>query len=169
MSSSDALFSQHRHGVFRYLSRFVAHPDTAHDLTQEVFLRVARSRVPETTPVGCKAWVYTIARNVALNHIRDRSRRPQLVEFADAERQPTQEISVALQEALAALPEIEREIFLLREAAGLTYGEIGAACDLSVDAVRSRLHRAREQLRATLDATMTRQRQQGIRLRGDQV
>jgi RNA polymerase sigma-70 factor (ECF subfamily) len=167
VADADVLFTEHRRGVFRYLSRFVGHPDAAHDLTQEVFLRVARARVPATSVAGRKAWVFTIARNVALNHVRDRGRRPQVVELADTARPATQELSAALAQALSALADLDRDVFLLREAAGLSYEEIAAACDLSVDAVRSRLHRAREQLRLTLDRTMARQRELGVRIGGD--
>ena len=170
VAEADVLFSEHRRGVFRYLSRFVGQPDAAHDLTQEVFLRVVRSPLPETTVAGRKAWVFTIARNVALNHVRDRGRRPkavELVDFTGAARPATQELSAALGQALAALGDLDRDVFLLREAAGLSYEEIAAACDLSTDAVRSRLHRAREQLRQSLDGTMTRQRHEGVRIGGD--
>jgi RNA polymerase sigma-70 factor, ECF subfamily len=164
--TADVLFDEHRRGVFRYLSRFVGHADAAHDLTQEVFLRVARSKVPETTVSGSKAWLFTIARNVALNHVRDRGRRPVAVELAEAGRPATQELSAALREALAALPDVDRDVFLLREAAGLTYDEIAAACELSADAVRSRLHRARERLRQALGSTMSQHSQMGVRLGG---
>ncbi len=164
VAEADLLFAEHRRGVFRYLSRFVGQADMAHDLTQEVFLRVARSSVPETTVAGRKAWVFTIARNVALNHIRDRARRPKAVELGERARPATQELTAALSEALAALPELDRDVFLMREAAGLTYDEIAAACELSADAVRSRLHRAREKLRQSLDGPMSRQREQGVRV-----
>jgi RNA polymerase sigma-70 factor (ECF subfamily) len=167
VADADVLFAEHRRGVFRYLSRFVGQPDTAHDLTQEVFLRVARAQVPDTTVAGRKAWVFTIARNVALNHVRDRGRRPSTVELAESSRPATQELAVALGQALSALGDLDRDVFLLREAAGLTYEEIAAACELSVDAVRSRLHRAREQLRQSLDGTMARHREQGVRMGGD--
>lgn len=165
----DTLFAEHRRGVFRYLSRFVGQADTAHDLTQEVFLRVSRSRLPETTVAGRKAWVFTIARNVALNHVRDRGRRPKTVELADSARPATQELTAALRQALGTLTDLDRDIFLLRESAGLTYEEIAAACALSVDAVRSRLHRAREQLRQTLGAAIVRQQRQGVRWGGDRT
>jgi len=172
VADADVLFSEHRRGVFRYLSRFVGQPDAARDLTQEVFLRVVRSPVPATSIAGRKAWVFTIARNVALNHVRDRGRRPKAVELGElngAPRPATQELSAALGEALAALGDLDRDVFLLREAAGLTYEEIAAACELSTDAVRSRLHRAREQLRQSLDGTMARQRHAGVKLGGDRL
>jgi RNA polymerase sigma-70 factor (ECF subfamily) len=150
MADADVLFAAHRDRVFRYLSRFVGHGDTARDLTQEVFLRVSRGPVPESDDAGRRAWVFRIARNLALNHVRDDRRHAASAEPVDQPQPATQELSAALREALAALPDLDRDVFLLRETAGLSYEEIARACELTPAAVRSRLHRARLQLRATL-------------------
>ena len=71
VADAELLFALHRQGVFRYLCRVVGRPDTAQDLTQEVFLRVTRARVPDADASGHRAWVFKIARNLALNHMRD--------------------------------------------------------------------------------------------------
>lgn len=143
------LFAAHRDGVFRYLSRIVGAGE-ATELTQEVFLRVARGPVPEADGTGRRAWVFTIARNLALNHVRDDRRRGTAVALQDRAVRPTQELALSVREALDALPPLDRDVFLMRETAGLTYQEISVACGLTTDAVRSRLHRARQQLRAAL-------------------
>src|SRR5690606_39956607 len=95
-----------------------------------------------------------IARNLALNHIRDGLRRPTGVSLADPAASATQELSLALKQALSLLSALDREVFVLRECAGLSYAEIADTCDLSVTAVRSRLHRARIQLRETLGGAL---------------
>jgi RNA polymerase sigma-70 factor (ECF subfamily) len=164
VADADVLFHEHRRSVFRYLSRIVGGADAAHDLTQEVFLRVVRSRVPDAEPSACKAWVFRIARNLALNHLRDGRRRPPAMELIDRAGPASQELSTAIKQAIGALPEVERDVFLLRETAGLSYAEIAAACELSVDAVRARLHRARQQLRETLAEPMSSERSCGVRL-----
>jgi RNA polymerase sigma-70 factor (ECF subfamily) len=146
---SQVLFDAHRDGVFRYLCRIVGQGD-ASDLTQEVFLRVARHTVPDTTADGERAWVYRIARNLALNHRRDSGRQPLTVELADASRPASQETSAAMRQALDRLAPLDRDVFLLKEVAGLRYDEIAISCDITPDAVRSRLHRARQQLRDLL-------------------
>jgi RNA polymerase sigma-70 factor (ECF subfamily) len=156
MSEADRLFVAHRNQVFRYLSRIVGQVD-ASELTQEVFLRVARGPVPERDQGALRAWVFHIARNLALNHVRDKGRRGEVEELAEHGAAATQELSVALREALEQLSAIDRDVFLMRESGGLGYDEIARACDLTADAVRSRLHRARLHLRATL----------GERLRAD--
>lgn len=159
---SQVLFAAHRDGVFRYLCRIVGQGD-APDLTQEVFLRVARSPLPETTADGERAWVYRIARNLALNHIRDGHRRPTQVALVEQTASASQELSMALAQALASLGALDRDVFLLRESGGLTYEEIAQACDLTAVAVRSRLHRARLQLRSHLAGPLHRRAPQETR------
>jgi RNA polymerase sigma-70 factor (ECF subfamily) len=158
-------------GVFRYLCRVVGRADVARDLTQEVFLRVSRAAAPVEDGLERRAWVFKIARNLALNHLRDTHRRPVAVELAEAvrTRPATQELAALLKEALGALPDLDRDIFLLREAGGLSYDEIAQACELTPDAVRSRLHRARQQLRQDLAAPLQSERAAGIRLPGQRL
>lgn len=163
-----ALFAEHREGLTRYLTRIVGQPETARDLTQEVFLRVTRAGVPDDDGGGQRAWVFKIARNLALNHIRDQQRQPHTTAMIDVAHNGTQELSAAVNQALTALQDLDRDVFLLRETAGLGYDEIAAACELTPDAVRNRLHRARQQLRQLLGAAIDFQLQRGIRLTRDQ-
>ncbi len=163
VADADLLFTAHRDGIFRYLCRIVGHGD-ARELTQEVFLRVARGPIPDATESGCRAWIFSIARNLALNHIRDDRRRGVAVELFDASRPPVQELAAALREALDRLAPLDRDVFLMREAGGLSYDEIAVACELSVDSVRSRLHRTRQQLRAVLSPSLSRHHGRGVKL-----
>jgi RNA polymerase sigma-70 factor (ECF subfamily) len=151
----ERLFADHHDGVYRYLRRVVGEPEPARDLTQEVFLRVSRAGVPDASEVGRRAWVFRIARNLALNHLRDGRRRPISVPLGQAVVPATQELSIALRRAVADLPDLDRDVFLLRETAGLTYEEI--------ESVRSRLHRARQALRATLGPSLALREQRGVR------
>ncbi len=153
MADADVLFTAHRDGIFRYLCRIVGQED-ARELTQEVFLRVTRTEVPNTDDGGRRAWLFRIARNLALNHVRDDRRRGAAVELtADAAAPATQALGTALRQALDQLNAVDRDVFLMREAGGLSYEEISFACQLTPDAVRSRLHRARLQLRRALQDT----------------
>jgi DNA-directed RNA polymerase specialized sigma24 family protein len=81
VADADVLFTAHREGIFRYLCRIVGNED-ARELTQEVFLRVTRAGTPQTDAGGRRAWLFCIARNLALNHVRDHRRRSQAVETA---------------------------------------------------------------------------------------
>lgn len=163
MTDVERLYADHQAGVFRYLRRIVGGLDAARDLTQEVFLRVSRAGVPASNDTGRRAWVFKIARNLALNHVRD-SRRRAAGQLSDATVPGTQELGIALSAAIDSLPPLDRDIFLLRETAGLTYEEIAAACDVHTGAVRTRLHEARQKLRSMLGASLDVREQRGVRV-----
>jgi RNA polymerase sigma-70 factor (ECF subfamily) len=169
VSDADAITAEYP-GVFRYLCRVVGQTDVARDLAQEVFLRVSRAKAP-TGGADRRAWVFKIARNLALNYLRDLRRRtaPEIAQLVEAARPATQELATLLKEVLAALPDLDRDVFLLRESAGLSYDDIAQTCELTPDAVRSRLHRARQQLRRDLAAPIQAQREQGVMLPGQRL
>jgi RNA polymerase sigma-70 factor (ECF subfamily) len=166
VADAEILFAEHRQGVFRYLWRVVGQAETARDLTQEVFLRVSRSPVPRADAAGRRAWVFKIARNLVLNHLRDQRRGGEAVGLTDASAPAVQELAVAISEALARLEPLDRDVFLLRETAGLSYVEVAAACELTVEAVRGRLRRARQHLRASLDGEIRVRRERPVNLSG---
>lgn len=163
MTDVERFYADHQAGVFRYLRRIVGGLDAARDLTQEVFLRVSRAGVPDSTAIGRRAWVFKIARNLALNHVRDGLRRPATMDVGDPVVPATQELAVALSSAIDALPPLDRDIFLLREMAGLRYDEIAAACEVTEGTVRTRLHQARQALRAMLGTSLGVREQRGVR------
>ena len=150
-----ALLATHYSGLFKYFCRAVGDSEVARDLTQEVFVRVSRTTIPVFRNGQGAGWLFRIARNLALDHHRNRRRRPPLTELTDAGRSPSQDVGVGVSEALATLPDTDRDVFLLREVAGLSYEEIAAACELTPDAVRSRIHRARLALRDQLMAPIS--------------
>ncbi|HXT29625.1 MAG TPA: RNA polymerase sigma factor [Vicinamibacterales bacterium] len=153
MDDAERLFAANHHRLFRYFCRAAGSADTARDLTQDVFVRVTRTRPPAGTEMEVRAWLFRIARNLALDHHRQHHRRPEPATLvADPSRPASQDVNAAVNQALAALPAVDRDVFLLREVAGLGYDEIARACELTPDAVRSRIHRARLQLRERLAA-----------------
>ena len=163
----EALFVANQHRLFRYFCRAVGRADTARDLTQDVFLRVTRAAIPVAPDGEVRAWLFRIARNLALDHSRKRVRQPEPSAIAhEGSRSPSQDVDLAVNEALASLPELDRDVFLMREMAGLGYEEIGRACGLTPDAVRSRIHRARLQLREQLAAPIATQRTMPLRRSG---
>jgi RNA polymerase sigma-70 factor (ECF subfamily) len=152
MAESQALFLTCRDSLVRYLAGAVGHGETARDLAQDVFVRVvAATRLPPTDPER-RAWLFHVARNIAIDHLRrERHRRADALEaepVAPAGSGP--DTALMVKQALAWLDDLGRDVFLMREAAGLSYAEIAAACGLTPDAVRSRIHRARLQLREFL-------------------
>ena len=161
MADAEALFVEHRSRLFRYLCRAVGHEETARDLTQDVFVRVTRAPVPVTAEPEVRAWLFSIARNLALDHHRRQQRAPE--QTAPESRPASQDVVVEVNTALAALPAVDRDVFLMREVAGLSYSEIATACSLTPDAVRSRIHRARLQLRESLSAPIAARRTMPLR------
>jgi len=113
------------------------------------------------------AWLFRIARNVVLDHHRRTGRTPAVISLEmDHPNSPSQEVTTALDQALGMLDDTDRDVFLMREVGGLSYEEIGTACDLSASAVRSRIYRSRLQLRDTLSADIALLRKRPIRQSG---
>jgi len=164
---AERLYLSCQPGVLRYLTRLVGNSDTARDLAQETFLRATRASAPRDEPAQ-RAWVFRIARNLALNHLRDASRQASHASepTVPAGKSATQETSLVVREALAQLSDLDREVFLLRESAGLNYGEIAEACGITEEAVRARLQRTRQALRILLAGTLAEERTRGIRFSG---
>jgi RNA polymerase sigma factor, sigma-70 family len=168
VADTEALFAKYHDRVLRYMYRAAGGADTARDWTQDVFLRVSRTTVPVGSDGQLAGWLFRIARNVVLDHVRQKQRRPEEVpHLGTAAAVGSQETAAAVNEALATLPELDRDVFLMRELAGLGYDEIAMACDLTPDAVRSRIHRARLQLRAHLAAPIATRRSSRMRLTRD--
>ena len=164
MTNPDGLFAANHSRLFRYFCRAVGSAETARDLTQEVFLRVTRTPVRADAEGDLSGWIFRIARNLVLDHQRSRVRHPEAAELVvEPARSPSQDIELAVNEALGSLPAIDRDVFLMREVAGLGYEEIAAACELTPDAVRSRIHRTRLQLRSQLAAPIATCRTIGTR------
>jgi RNA polymerase sigma-70 factor (ECF subfamily) len=161
-----AIFDRHATIVFRYLVRRVG-VDEAESLLGDVF-RVAfekRASYDAERP-NARPWLYGIATNLLAHHRRTEARRigatarllarrpagddtsDQVVERLDAEA-----LWPHIADAVAALPEGERDALLLFVWEELSYEEIACALDVPVGTVRSRLNRARETLRELRAAT----------------
>ena len=164
MADAEALFAAYQGGLRRYLQRAVGHPETARDLTQDVFVRVAAASTLPAADSERRSWIFRIARNLAIDHQRRHSVRFETAAAPrDAGHAAPQDTSIAVNEALAALDPLDRDVFLMREAGGLSYTEIAAACDLTIPAARSRLHRARLELRERLRGPIAEARRHQMR------
>jgi len=144
------LFERHGRAVRRFLFRLTRDPAAADDLAGEVFLRVVKASATYQPREREAAWVFRIAQNVLRDAHRRRIRSVEHAVEADAAAPPQQVASLDLQRGLDALPEDERVALLLGEMGGLSYSEIADATGSTVPAVRSRIYRARQTLRARL-------------------
>ena len=164
MTDAETLFALYQDRLRRYLGRASGETELARDLTQEVFLRVSRVAIPVASENQLAGWLFRIARNVVMDHHRQRNRQPEEVrETVDQARGASQETTMALNQALSVLQELDRDVFLMREISGLSYDDIANACELTPDAVRNRIHRARLQLREVLAASLNSLRKSQIR------
>jgi RNA polymerase sigma-70 factor (ECF subfamily) len=144
------LFQRHGRAVRRFLFRLTRDPAAADDLAGEVFLRVVKASATYQPREREAAWVFRIAQNVLRDAHRRHRRSVEHAIDADAASPPDQVASLDLQRGLDALPEDERVALLLGEMGGLSYAEIADATGATVPAVRSRIYRARQTLRARL-------------------
>ena len=125
-TDAASLFAQYSDRLVRYLTGVSGEREAARDLTQEVFLRVSRTPIPVATQDQLAGWLFKIARNVAVDHHRQRRRRPEadIDSVPEATRDAQQEMALALKQALATLPDLDRDVFLLREVSGTHDGSM---------------------------------------------
>lgn len=157
----DRVFAAYRARVFGYLARMTGRRDLAEDLTQDVFLRLARAARTLRPDTQLRAWLFTVAHNLLVSHARAQKVTAALAsELADqpAAHRPSPFEAVAdgatqlrVEQALARLPLAYREVILLVAIEGLPAAEAGLALGLSPEAVRQRLSRARAMLTPALD------------------
>ncbi len=163
LDAFEALVRRYQGPVIHFCRRMVGSQEDAEDLAQECFVRLYRHLARLKPKAKFSTVVFGIARNLALNFVRDEGRRGRgrrvpaedlaLAAKADArpdERARVTEIGTALETALEQLTVEHREILLLREMQGLDYDGIARVLRCRKGTVRSRLARAREQLRLRL-------------------
>ena len=104
MVDPERLFAANHQRLFRYFCRAAGSVDAARDLTQEVFVRVSRARVPSAPEGELKAWLFRIARNLLLDQHRHGRRHPAPAALVgEPSRAASQDVSLAVNEALASL------------------------------------------------------------------
>ena len=161
MPSWDELVRQHADRVYRLAYRLSGNQHDAEDLTQETFIRVFRS-VQNYQPGTFEGWLHRITTNLFLDMARRRSRLRMEGLPEDTDRlagdDPSPEQVYAethldpdLQDALDELPPEFRAAVVLCDVEGLSYEEIGATLGVKLGTVRSRIHRGRQALRASLE------------------
>jgi RNA polymerase sigma-70 factor (ECF subfamily) len=152
------LYERHAPRIFRFCLCQLRERHEAEDAAQTTFLHALGALRRGVVPVAESAWLLKIARNVCLSRF-DAARRRDKIEFARdphvlAESAPAYEADdgdlLRLREALAELPERQRQAIILREWRGLSYAEISDELGLSRSAVEALLFRARRTLARNL-------------------
>lgn len=160
------LVRRYRNSVIGTVYRMLGDQEEAHDIAQQVFVRVWKSASRYKPNAKFTTWLFTITRNLVYNETRRRKRRPQC---SLEEQQETHHLSIpdrsvgqpddnvlqaemreAVDSAMTRLPGKQRMAVVLRRFEMLSYDEIGDVMNLSVSAVKSLLFRARSQIREEL-------------------
>ena len=160
----DALYARHKGPLFRFVLRSVKARGEAEELFQEIWMRVIESRARYVVTAKFTTWMYTVAHHRLVDHWRARGLtlvslddeegnvpEPAAGPNAEPHRVAEARQSLArLAEAIAALPAVQREAFLLHQEGGLTAAEIGAATGTNEEAAKSRLRYAMDKLRKAM-------------------
>ena len=157
------LVSKYQDRIYSAIRNYVSNPDDAVDITQDAFVKAYSKLRSFDASSAFYTWLYRIAFNLAIS--RQRRQRPTVsvehardvlghepVDRADppGARLEQEERACQVREAMAALSDEHRSILVLREVEGCAYEEIAEILELPVGTIRSRLHRARLQLRDQL-------------------
>jgi RNA polymerase sigma-70 factor (ECF subfamily) len=154
LDAFNALVSRWEGRIYNYLLRITGHAEDAMDLCQDTFLKAYQNlaRLEDAARFG--AWLYRIAHNEAMSHLRRPQRETALEEAAaEALRGSTMapvEASLAVEAALARLSPEQREAVLLKVYEGFKFEEIAAILDCPASTVKSRVYAGLELLKEAL-------------------
>jgi RNA polymerase sigma factor (sigma-70 family) len=136
-------------GVYRFIVKNLRHEADAHDVVQNSFEKLWINRETVET-LTCKSYLFTIAYNQMIDHIRKIKRVTYKEEIKNDNlitQTNTNQLKKALDEALAKLNDTQRSLVMLKDYEGYSYAEIAEIMDLNESQVKVYLHRARIILR----------------------
>ena len=162
MPTWEELVAEHADSVYRLAYRLSGNQHDAEDLTQETFMRVFRS-LDKYKAGTFEGWLHRITTNLFLDMVRHRSKIRMEALPEDYDRVPGEDMTPeqaynvanldpALQRALDELSPDFRVAVVLCDVVGMSYDEIAETLGVKMGTVRSRIHRGRSQLRASLEA-----------------
>jgi len=159
----EELVRRYQRPITGYVFRMLGDYESSLDVTQEVFIKVYNSLSKYSSEYKFSTWLYRIAHNAAIDHIRRNSVTPQSLEAENADgsyeiqiesrvSSPEQdrersEWRTEIDAVVRCLPTAYRDLILLRHARDLSYDEIAEVTGLPLGTVKNRLFRAREMMR----------------------
>jgi len=171
-SAFEVLLRRHQRPVLNFIFRYVNNRAVAEDLTQDVFYRIIRRAKTYRRRAKFTTWLYTIARNICVDHSRrmvhrraasldqplrsdGEDKRTLLDSVKDQEADVAREaigrqLGERIRQAIAELADDQREVFLMRESLGLPFKEIAEIVGIPENTAKSRMRYALEKLRAEL-------------------
>lgn len=168
LQAFEGLVDQYKRPIFNLVYRMLRDRDEAEDITQKVFIQVYRASDRYRPTAKFSTWIFTIARNLTLNEIRRRSRKPwtdsldetmdgegpaQRLDPPDHRARPAnqelahQEFLECLEQAIDQLPENQRIAVLLCREGDISYEEMAKVMGCSLSAVKSLIFRGRETIK----------------------
>ncbi|MFM9903829.1 MAG: RNA polymerase sigma factor [Pyrinomonadaceae bacterium] len=159
----EELVRRYQRPITSYVFRMLGDYESALDVTQEVFIKVYKSLSKYSAEYKFSTWIYRIAHNATIDHMRRNSVTPQSIEAENADgsyqiqiesRCPSPEKNHEVKEwrteidaVVKCLPPAYRDLILLRHSRDLSYDEIAEVTGLPLGTVKNRLFRAREMMR----------------------
>jgi RNA polymerase sigma factor (sigma-70 family) len=153
----DDLIERWQRPLWTYVRRLVGDDEAAGEVIQDVWVRVIRGVAGLRDPAKLRAWLFGIARRTLMDRLREQYARPSEPDIdvndipADTSTDEAEEDLQALEDSLARLPIVEREVLTLFYLEELSLNEVAEALAVPVGTIKSRLFRARQMLR--LDIT----------------
>ena len=156
---AEELFNEHHRRIYLYCLRQLGSPEEAEDAVQATYLNACRSLKDGFEPEAAQAWLFKVAHNVCLTRQRSSYRRArverphdlQAVQDTIAAPEASGDELFGLDEALAGLPDQQRNAILLREWQGLSYREVATKLGVTQAAVETLIFRARRSLADSLE------------------
>jgi len=159
----EELVRRYQKPITGYVFRIVGDYESSLDVTQEVFIKVYNSLHRYSSDYKFSTWLYRIAHNAAIDHLRRNSINPQSLETENADgtyqlqieapgRSPEQDREISewraeIGQVVKRLPDAYKQLILLRHASDLSYDGIAEVTNLPLGTVKNRLFRAREMMR----------------------
>lgn len=161
-SAIDAFLEKHQARIYRFGMKMCGNPEDARDVLQETLFAMARTLRDFREESSVSTWLYKIARSFCAKKRRKSKFAPDEIRsleetdgLVDPSRTPDEllaekELYLALERSIDSLDPMSREVLILRDFEGLTAREVAEVLGVSLDAIKSRLHRARLAVRSAM-------------------
>lgn len=157
------LYERHKGPVYRYILKSCTQPAIAQELFQELWLKIVHNKQRYDQQYAFTTWAYTMARNLIIDWLRKNGQEPQYSdvvdshEVADIQLQEPDNVfekkamMETLQKTVSELPYPQREVFLLRQEADMSFQAAAEVAGCSLEAAKSRYRYAMNKIKTALE------------------